>query len=564
MIQSLQNNNINNALRVGLSKIGFCGDGFEPVVTNSSISAAGTQSLTLLVGTVVFPNGEVFAGQRFQYTIPVEPSTNFQYLLINYQPLRQHEARYAPGFNPGNEYYMRRDGISWRLVDAPDFTYQGLNELMVAKIDLPVDGNMSVIDLRQMLYPYYGTDILAASEGILLPETKSFPVVLLAESISGRSVNNASMPCNREILTVLQHTWRSASIGELRRYYMQVRLNGLQHGETSIRTSRLPFSPTMGNFNIPVFSGTTYELAVRKMDRNKPTIYTEWLNEDNVIGGQVEDPRLLSGSAPSIGVEASTLSPSVKIIPYLSQSEFSSVPDEVIEHSYIQVWVKDGGRSTRIRPEIDPVTWEVPAILVSDTTEIPQLPKRCFYPSRAGHRMAIGARIVYPGHICSKIATAELQRDEEYVQYINFGLHYDGDSSTNSDASPGSPWSWNYFQHDHQRWCFSNGSTYYVAVFPCQITDGYLVKAEFENWYENAVADVGLLYIEGLGDVFNLPIECPGAGLAPYNSSWNGSVPIVSTSKLYFKLMENSSHPPKGDCIEVQGRLKLTFRTGSA
>ena len=562
LLQSLQNNNIKNVIRICIGQCGFVGDDFEPLVVNTSIGAEGVQQLVLTIGTVVFPNGEVFAGQRFKYTVPIERSDFDQFLIISYRALRQHHASYAPGFTPSDEYYMRRDGLSWRLVDEPDHTYQGLNELRVAKISFPPGGEMTVTDLRQKLYPYYGTDILASSESLIPPTISSLPHVILPDSIGSRPTNKVSMPCNREFLTILRHSWGALADGERLRYYTQIRFSGRQYSDYSIHTNRPPYSNTSNTSNVPVFSGTTYELAIRRIDRNNPKINTVWLEESDTIGGYIGDPTFWPCEPPEIQVSSSTMSPSIRVLSTLGD-DFNVLSDDILEHSYIQIWVKDGGRSTQLRPEKDPVTWEIPAILVGEDqlSELTPIPKRCYYPSPGSHRVVVGSRAVFPGHRCSKLQTAILQRNEEYVQCINFGLHYDGDSAVNSDAPPGPPWSWNYYQHDHQRWCFTDTSTYYVAVFPCQISDGYLVSARFENYYLNAAADSGLLHIEGYGDTFELSVSCNAA--TTYKSDWSSDVgvPLVGETKLYFILEPDGV--PAGDWVEVQGRLWLTFRTGT-
>lgn len=559
-IQSLQNNNLKNILRMALETTGCIGDGFSLSVEGAG--SGGPVAIFMKVGSIIFPNGEMFAGKGFRYQIPVEPMEEKQYLLVSYQPLRQHHAHYAPGFGAGSDnYFMRRDGLKWRLVPQSSFTYQGLNEVLIGTIFYSDDGSVDIVDRRSIAIIRYNTDPLYEKESVGRVSADSSPQIIYPDKIFSKIVRGSISPANRECLNLIRLSW-AGFIGEHKpRHYTQSRFIGGHQTQGCIFTSRMPIDFLA--INVPVLGGATYTYSSRLIDRNRPSISSEWLDDKSILGGGVGPLDSLK-DPPILRLETSTVATGVRILASLGLDSYPDISPEFISSSYLQIWAKDGGRSVQVRPSQDPVFKEVHALSPESTLDTAEIPHQIFFPSPSSSRVVVGARIVFPGQRVSQLATAVLERNEEYVQSINFGLHYEGDSNVETDAPPGPPWSWNFYQHSHQRWGFSNGTDYYVATFPCQSTDGYLVGAEFENHHVDALSDVGTLVIDGFGDSFNLSIGAPSVPGLPYTSYWSSEVglPIVGETKLRFKLVEGAA-PPINDWINVCGRLRLTFRVGT-
>lgn len=521
LLQSATTNSNKYANRVLMGSAGALTGAYTVEELSAPTEASSDRLIRVTVGPVMFPNGEVFLGERFRATIPVSANLSPQYLIMRYQPLRQTPGKYVSSIQPTAEYYYRINGLRMYLTTAL-FTVNMTNELPIAKLTYaPGD---SYITIEDML-PYFSTfmpghcrlnieeinDIFAGSGGIeaeqsIYTNTFKMDFVYGVNKIGPVYSTDSAAFIRWEItpdaygIALINGDMRAvAADGNVLSYN---RIVNLQYD---------PFSEfTKGYLLTEHPVGLNISNKVRYADSacwDKRTDFTEPTEQH--VGYKERD----DGSF-EFDVSAVPSFPAATI--RVRETEAANADGL----AYAQLWASD----VPINVDVDKPKWEVP--LVYSTAWLGSAARHIF-PASGASKIHVMAREILPGNRLGGVSRESVDYgiDDSSVGRYPIVLNFGGD---NYDTAPDS-------EHA-QRWFFSNFRLHEYPICKVRAPNnsrsrsgqddpvGYLRKAELYNFAESTDPldpPHGDLYFNGLRILDVYTNDVPGA--PQYYTSWTAA-----------------------------------------
>ena len=112
-------------------------------------------SLVFDAGDVMFPNGEIFTGQKYKVRIPIEKKPGYRYVVIKHRVLRETLGYFAPGFPVEDQYLDCQDILSVHTRVGTAATTLSGDELIIARFLYTEDMAYPIIDKLQPFYYNY-------------------------------------------------------------------------------------------------------------------------------------------------------------------------------------------------------------------------------------------------------------------------------------------------------------------------------------------------------------------------------------------------------------------------
>lgn len=294
LIQNLMNNQVRNAMRLLTLTPGFFGTSFYPEGIEYDPSTPSVAYVRMQVGSIVFPNGEIFGGQNFKLRIPVERKDGDQYIKVVYHENLRTRQKYA--FNQNGNYAEALDGVKVSVADLVTQSVDG-DDLLIAKVIFGTnDITPQVIDIRNHWTFYWsGAEVVNSASSMFevsVEEKSSFDI---------KSPDSTVVPAHilSGDISLLNIIHISASDVK---HFNSIRLLANHSEFQDISHNCPPFveEPLKEIICRKYPPGITSDLQVKRIDAYRGGIQTQWSAAKKYITG--------SGAAStSFGVDMTTI-----------------------------------------------------------------------------------------------------------------------------------------------------------------------------------------------------------------------------------------------------------------
>ena len=408
ILQSLNNANVADTLRVAMLGGGFIGNAFKPdLATSAATSSSGECMVAMLSGDVIFPNGEVFRGDSSTVSIAIPRSDNAQFLMLAYQPLRHVRLDKADGYGENDAAYgFRRDGVRLYLIDS-GATSVAVNDLLIAEIKNPLDGNPVLIDRRASARQYRSSSALDPRIGGLAT----------MKTLYHGFIDDSTQPCGNASRSAI-HNDDSAGMGlsfsampEISPFvYLLLLRSGLGWRERS----SAHWGPHRGHVFVPGLAGDNVRGAGVAQDRNDSRIASAGEGLGQLTVGVLDatiDTTLEAVADPGTH--------GVLIAACISRSEGADV-EEATARAYTQIWARDGSISHSLDPAILPPHAERD-LTPRGTDDGGCYPRVRYTPMGSSRLILLGSRTVLPGRVTASMTSSKLTRTGVTWIHLNLG-----------------------------------------------------------------------------------------------------------------------------------------------
>lgn len=485
------------------------------------------QYLVVTSGDVMFPNGEMFAGDRYEVRIPIEPSPGFRYIVIKHITARQAKGKFCPGFQVDDEYLMCRDVIQVHIRSGMISAAIDGSELIISKFIYTDDmAKPSLKDLRAMYCNMWSTSELidCASAPIWSEVRQYYHNVMVSNVCLGSDMNNIDFIIRGGAFLTSKAMIDYSDVP--REFWM---MTSTSPGGTS-KSEIYSLLPHIAIYPSPIrtfmMPGMRYGITARRVDcyRNILGIESE---EISAVGG--------TGGNPGLNISAGWCDDSDGI--WVQAAVATSV-----QNCFIQIWGSESGSGAYGYPLA-----EIPARSAEEGA--PEL----FIPVNPQiSKFHITGRVVNGNnHVESEKSTIVYPTDT--LNEANVSISY----SIGPD-----PFNENFTAFSSDMRCRNNDAGNRTPLFSytnISDVDEYLIGAYLiNNCTEEDTGDstVGTVVIAGQGEAFELEIDDP-TGATPFMSSWSGNILVEPGHKMQFTIKDMGS---SSDYCRMGGIIQLLIR----